>query len=189
MSPRAADREAEHDKYAAAYQLERYRMGGNRHADAVRNLADLPSRGSYLDVSCGRGEMLAAADRLGYAPIQGTEIVPALLGPRVIRAEAHALPFPDRSWDVVTLFDVLEHLLPGDDAAACREIRRVARKHLLFTASNRLSTLPDGTELHINRRAYAEWEECFRIWFAPARVRVAPCRIAYERSPMWRVDL
>jgi len=189
MTTLAAGRQAEHQKYVAAYQLDAYRMHGNRRADAERNLADLPSRGSYLDVGCGRGEMLAYARQLGFSPVQGTEVVPALLGPRVIRAEAHALPFPDRSVDVVTLFDVLEHLLPGDDEAACREIKRVARRHLLFTASNRDSRLPDGTELHINRRPYAEWEACFRAWFAPAGVRVAPCRIAYERSPMWRIDL
>jgi len=185
----AEARVVEHDKYAAAYRLDNYRMGGNRFFDAARNLAALPSRGSYLDVGCGRGEMLAEAKRLGFAPIQGVDVVPALMGPHVMRAEAYALPFADKSWDVVTLFDVLEHLLPGDDEAACRELHRVARRHLLFTANNHSSTLPDGTELHINRRPYAEWEACFRDWFAPAVVRVAPGRITYERSPMWRIDL
>ena len=184
-------RKREHEKYAVAYSAEKYRMGPQRMHDAMRNLADLPCRGSYLDVGCGRGEMLDYAERrLKFASVQGVEVVPNLIdGVRVVRAEGHALPFPDKSFDVVTLFDVIEHLLPDDDEAVCRELLRVARQHILLTANNQESTLPDGTQLHINKRPYPEWERLFTEWFAPATVRVAPCRITYAVSPMWRVDL
>lgn len=187
---RAVRRSVEYDKYSRAYRIEDYRMGGLRMQDAIRNLADLPCRGSYLDVGCGRGEMLRHAELLKFEKARGVEVVPALAdGERVLFAEGFALPFPDKSWDVVTLFDVIEHVLPGDDELLVRELARVARRHVLITANNMSSLLPDGTELHINRRPHAEWQALFTEWFAPARVAVAPCEIAYEVSPMWRVDL
>jgi ubiquinone/menaquinone biosynthesis C-methylase UbiE len=183
-------RQAEYAKYERAYTIESYRMGGLRQQDAIRNLADLPCRGSYLDVGCGRGEMLRHAALMHFKPVCGVEVVPALVdGDRVIRAEAHALPYADQSFDVVTLFDVIEHVLPGDDELIVRELARVARRHVLITANSQRSTLPDGTELHINRRPYDEWARLFAEWFAPARLSVAPCEILYEVSPMWRVDL
>jgi len=42
-----------------------------------------------------------------------------------VLADGYRLPFRDESYDLVCLFDVLEHL--DDDAAALREVRRVLR--------------------------------------------------------------
>ena len=98
----------EHAKYVRAYQANNYGMGWSRMMDAVADLVELPDRGSYLDVGCGRGEMLAHATALGFEPVQGTEIVPSLIdGARVVRAEVHELPFKDLKFDVVSLFDVI----------------------------------------------------------------------------------
>lgn len=181
-------RAAEHAKYRRAYTAQpNYRMGQRRMMDAVRDLAALPCRGSYLDVSCGRGEMLGHAKRLGFSPIQGTEIVPELIGGNVVRAEVHALPFPDKSFDVVTLFDVIEHLIPGDDELACRELARVARKHILLTANNRPACNKAGDDLHINRRPYEQWDALFRAWF-PGKVTWIKGRRHFV-SEGWRVDL
>lgn len=183
-------RQAEHAKYVRAYQQQpRYRMKAERRADAVADLKALPGRGAYLDVSCGRGDMLDEARRLGFDPVQGTEIVPALIdGKRVVRAEVHALPFADKTFDVATLFDVIEHLIPGDDERACRELARVARRHVVLTANNRPSFNKAGDDLHINRRPYDEWDRLFRNWFAPARVTWIKGARHYI-SEGWRVDL
>jgi 2-polyprenyl-3-methyl-5-hydroxy-6-metoxy-1,4-benzoquinol methylase len=181
-------RAAEHAKYRRAYALNpNYRMKRERMADAVNDLRDLPSRGAYLDVSCGRGEMLAVAAELGFAPVQGTEIVPDLIGGAVVRAEVHDLPFADRSFDVVTMFDVIEHLISGDDRAACEEMARVASRHILITANNRPSFNKAGDDLHINKRPYEEWDRLFREWF-PGAVIWIKGRRAYV-SEAWRVDL
>lgn len=182
-------RAAEIAKYVRSYGgLPNYRMGDRRMLDAVRELGALPCRGSYLDVSCGRGEMLAHAARLGFAPAQGTEVVPELVrAERVVYAEVHALPFEDASFDVVTLFDVIEHLIPGDDEAACRELARVARKHVLLTANNRPSVNPQtGDDLHINKRAYEDWDALFRGWF-PGKVTWLGSEAYFSQA--WRVDL
>jgi ubiquinone/menaquinone biosynthesis C-methylase UbiE len=182
-------RAAEHAKYHRAYALNpKYRMKAERMADAVNDLRALPCRGSYLDVSCGRGEMLARAKELGFGQVAGTEIVPALIdGETVVRAEVHDLPFADRSFEVVTMFDVIEHLIPGDDRAACEEMARVASKHVILTANNKPSFNKAGDDLHINKRPYEEWDRLFRSWF-PGTVTWIRGKRAYV-SEAWRVDL
>ena len=184
--PASIVRAQEFAKYESVYRIEDYRMGDRRKADAKDDLAALPCRGAYLDVGCGRGEMLAYADELGFASVHGTEIVSYLIGGRVLGGEAHALPFGDDSMDVASLFDVIEHLVPGDDEAVCREMARVATRHILLTANNAPSRSL-GVELHINRRPYDEWDALFRRWFSCARVtRLGPGRFPSGR---WRIDL
>jgi len=180
-------RRAEHAKYVRAYASATYGMGEVRRRCAVEDLAAL-ARGSYLDVGCGRGEMLVHADVMGFWPVLGAEIVPALIdGGRVVWAEAHALPFNDDNFDVATMFDVIEHLVPGDDEAACRELARIARRHIIVTASNLRSFSEAGDDLHINRRPYDDWDALFRTWFAPGNVMRLPSRNPISET--WRVDL
>jgi ubiquinone/menaquinone biosynthesis C-methylase UbiE len=183
-------RAAEHAKYVDVYAKQpAYRMKVQRRADAVNDLKRLRTRGAYLDVSCGRGDMLTEAIRLGFSPVHGTEIVPQLIdGQRVVRAEVHSLPFSDKSFDVVTMFDVIEHLIPGDDEAACREMVRVARKHIILTANNRPSFSKAGADLHINKRPYPEWDRLFTKWFAPGAVTWIKGHRHYV-SEAWRIDL
>ena len=183
-------RHAEHAKYVRAYQHPKYRMKLERRADAVRDLAALPVRGSYLDVACGQGDMLDEAARLGFAPVQGTEIVPSLIdGKRVVYAEVHKLPFTTKTFDLVTMFDVIEHLIPGDDEKACRELARVARRHIVLTANNRPSFNRDGDDLHINKRPYQAWDWLFHEWFAPAKVTWLRSPERQYVSEAWRIDL
>lgn len=179
----------EHEKYVRAYQIKNYAMGDGRKRDAIKNLSALPVRGSYLDVGCGRGEMVDYAASIGFNPVWGVDVVPALIHNCVIYGEAHDLPFPDKSFDVATLFDVIEHLVPGDDEAACKELLRVARRHILLTANSGNSFLPDGTQLHINQRPRQEWDRLFAEWFAPGKAYRLQGPIHYPNSPSWRVDL
>src|SRR5262245_61808815 len=74
LSASTERRAAEHAKYVRAYASANYGMGDARRHSAVADLAALP-RGSYLDVGCGRGEMIAEALRLGFIPCDGTEVV------------------------------------------------------------------------------------------------------------------
>jgi SAM-dependent methyltransferase len=181
-------RAAEFAKYDRAYTEPGYRMKGDRLADAKRDLAELPCRSSYLDVSCGRGDMLREAEALGFSAVQGTEIVSDLISPpRIVYAQAHELPFGDRSFAVVSLFDVIEHLLPGDDEAACKELLRVAQRHILLTANNRPSFNKAGDDLHINKRPYDIWDGLFREWFDGCTVT----RLTGRKyvSEAWRIDL
>jgi SAM-dependent methyltransferase len=181
-------RKAEHAKYLRAYDLNpNYRMKAQRMADAVNDLAALPCRGSYLDVSCGRGEMPERAKELGFNRVTGTEIVPELLRPNVFYSEVHEIRLVTNYAEVATMFDVIEHLIPGDDERACKELARVASKHVILTANNKPSFNKAGDDLHINKRPYEEWDALFKEWF--------PGKVTWLRgvrnyvSEGWRVDL
>lgn len=183
-----ASRRFEHEKYVTCYQDRNYRMGMRRKQAAISDLSKLPRRGSYLDVSTGRGEMLREAYALGFTPTHGTEIVPVLIdNTNVFHAEAHDLPFADDAFDVVTMLDVIEHLIPGDDELAVREILRVAKHHILVAACAGPSKHGRGVELHINQRSYDEWDQLFGHWFAPHKVTWL--KGGNRISETWRVDL
>ncbi len=161
-------REAEISKYQQCYRSADYRMGSRRrnHVDlALRTL----ERGSLLDVGCGRGETLRMAEELGFTDVRGLEAVDYLCdGHRVVNGLAHVIPFPDKSFDTVTMFDVIEHLVPQDTDAVCSELERVAKKHILLTVHNG-SSKHNNVELHINRKdSYQQWFEYFTQKFSGA---------------------
>ena len=80
--PTEAERAVEREKYVHVYDAmgDKYGMGAARMEDAKDDLRWAQARGaqSYLDVGCGRGEMLDFAEGLGYLEASGTEIVPEL---------------------------------------------------------------------------------------------------------------
>ena len=86
--------------------------------------------GCLVDVGSGTGALLEAMSPLADRAI-GVESDPVPLrigrerGLDVREAPADRLPLPDESVDVLTAFDVLEHL--PDDVAAASEFRRVLR--------------------------------------------------------------
>lgn len=148
-------RTAERLKYEDAYRLESYRMGEERRRRAAALIGALPHRGRLLDVGTGRGELLEDAERLGYEA-QGTEVVEYLCNERVTWAEGRALPFEAGEFDVVTCFDVLEHVLPQDTAETLTELARVTGKVLLCSIAT-YSHVHQGVELHPNRRTAEGW--------------------------------
>lgn len=154
-------RKIEFAKYDRAYQLEHYRMGKQRHIQAVEALQrcfDADQKvANYLDVGTGRGEMLRDAQRIGYRDTIGTEVVSSLIDGQIVRyAQAHALPFDESEYDVVSILDVLEHLVIGDEILALRECYRVARKFVIMTTNDRPSFNGED-DLHINKRPCDEW--------------------------------
>jgi len=158
-------------RYERAYQNPAYRLGDRRQQHIKLHLNRIP-KGSLLDVSTGRGEVLGMAEQAGHGPVAGTEAVSYLCdGERVRHALAHDLPFATDSFDTVTMFDVMEHLLPEDTRAVCAELRRVARNRILMTIHNGPSSFGGEGDLHINRRAtYAAWHAELQDCFWPFRV-------------------
>lgn len=186
----SAARTDEKRKYIDAYTDPRYGMGSKRFEDASEELRNCPYRSSYLDVGCGRGEMLRyARNNLKVAYVRGVECVPELAKEfNVVEGDATDLPFDNNSFELVTMFDVLEHLLPGDDELACKELQRVGLKMVVITACN-LSHIFRGVELHINRRPYDEWDGLIRQWFDEAKTVTGPIPAARFPNAVWRIAL
>jgi|ERR1043166_3117699 SAM-dependent methyltransferase len=87
-------------------------------------------RARILDVGCGTGANLLLLSQFGEA--EGVDVSPDALRfcrerglHNVNLGAAESLPYADQEFDLVTAFDVVEHL--DDDVAALREMRRVLR--------------------------------------------------------------
>ena len=97
-----------------------------------------PDVGLLMDVGAGDGEFVLEASRPGrfvMAVERSTEALAHLRVPAV-RASADALPVRERSADIVTACEVLEHLPFGVFEEVCREIPRIARQYILVTVPN-----------------------------------------------------
>lgn len=177
-------RERELSKYALAYQEDDYGMTKERYDGIDKLIAALPVRGSYLDVSTGRGETMLLAKEHGFAVVKGTETVEALCNDQVVRAVLPSIPFPDKEFQVVSLIEVIEHLVPEDVEPALKELERLASHHILISAAVR-DCYVGGVNLHPSARPLEAWEALFtRLW--GSRVyRVGNL----GSSPAWRVDL
>jgi hypothetical protein len=73
------------------------------------------------------------------------------------------IPFADNSFDLITCFDVMEHLELEDARVLTREIRRVAapKALIMFNISLRDSSVRDinGDSVHRSILTPGEWDE------------------------------
>jgi len=83
-----------------------------------------------LEIGCGAGGMLPGLAR--YGAVHGLDVAHDYVRyckergfDRVLTGSGYALPFPDQSFDLIALFDTIEHI-PDDDAAMA-EVLRVLR--------------------------------------------------------------
>ena len=94
-------------------------------------LGGRPGRALVLDAGCGTGLNLRALSRFGAAV--GIDLAPEAIafcrerGARAARASLLALPFPEKTFDAVTSFDVVYHAWVTDDRAAVAEMARVLK--------------------------------------------------------------
>ena len=89
------------------------------------------NRGRLLDLGCGVGGFLAPLKDMGF-DVYGADMDMESLQYCVDRGftqcaqmDSYDLPFADNSFDVVTMFDAIEHV--EDDYKAMREVARILR--------------------------------------------------------------
>ena len=180
--------ERERAKYERAYREPRYKMGDARLRDARSDMVFAAEQGcwTHLDVGCGRGEMLDYGKELGML-CSGVEIVPELVARRedvVCGGAAEIVElFGRNTFDLVTCFDVLEHLPIDEETRALQAIRDVAKRCAVVTANN-LPSRHGNDVLHINLRPYDEWNQIIRTVFAGWHVEW----IKTTASPTWRMS-
>lgn len=119
-------REIEKKKYVALYK-ERPSYGDFDHSRVIRGeIVDL-SPESIIDVGCGGGQFVLWCKSRGIFA-RGVDIA----SPFDCVAPAHDLPFEDDSFDYLTAFDMLEHLVEEDVENVLEEFNRVATKGFVF---------------------------------------------------------
>jgi SAM-dependent methyltransferase len=108
------------------------------HYGAFVRFASKHAGQKILDLGCGYGAYSLALLKQGRSCV-GCDVNVQYLkaasasGLPVIAAEG-SLPFPDKSFDTVLLFEVIEHVLPIE--AILKEAFRVARQNVLVTVPN-----------------------------------------------------
>jgi len=108
-----------------------------------------------LDYGCGDGEVTQELARATGAAVVGADISQVAVEAcrrRGLRAEklefGRTLPFGDRSFDLVFMTEVIEHLV--DPAGALKEVRRILKPHgYLILSTPNLACLPNRLLLMI----------------------------------------
>lgn len=146
-----------------AHELKKYRYlarnnpsyGASCHG---RDAIDLimkwqPKR--VLDCGCGRNGFKDLMKPHGVEVVGVDNAFPEA----DVSAPIYALPFQDGSFDTVTAFDVLEHVLPEDVDVSLAEMARVAKggKFCLSIAYTPSKTLVGGENLHPTVRNETWW--------------------------------
>jgi len=90
-----------------------------------------PSTASWLDVGCGRGELLQKGAG-AFSEVCGCDVSPEMLNAPhglnvVVQADPTRLPYPDRKFDLITAVCVYHHVVPTDRPGLTAEIARVLR--------------------------------------------------------------
>jgi hypothetical protein len=183
-------REEELAKYDVIYNSDpEYRSTQKRLAGVRRALESVYAPNlSYLDVSCGRGETLDLARSVGFESVSGTETVRSLVESRADVTEA-VLPdtrLPGKCADVVSLIEVIEHLVPDDVEPALRELERLARKYIIISAATSPS-FHNFVSLHPSARPEREWDALLRKTYPSAEVARLP--YDFHPSPAWIITL
>jgi len=134
--------------YAAWYRTPRGAWIGTTEFSLLRRLVDLGARETVLDVGCGTGYFTTLFARETAGMVVGLD--PNLEWLRYAAREgapnlvwsggkAEALPFPERSFDVVLSVTALCFI--EDQLAALREMLRVCRRRFALGLLNRHSLL------------------------------------------------
>lgn len=144
---------------AAELRLHRFKrtMGLARVAKVLGVLRGVQPD-TLLDIGSGRGAFLwPLLDAMPFLPVAATDTLPhrvtdlqavrdgGIATLRAQHADATALPFADRSFDVVTMLEVLEHI--PDTERALSEVCRVAERFVVLSVPSKADTNPEHIHL------------------------------------------
>ena len=128
-------------------------------------LKDIPVDASFLEVGCNTGNQLLLLQQMGFSNLSGIELQPYALeiaksrcqGVNLEQGSVLALPFADKSFDVVYTSGVLIHISPDDLPRAMGEIHRCAKTYIWGMEYYS----PDVTEVNYRSHAGLLWKMDF----------------------------
>lgn len=126
--------------------------------DSIKKFVLPPAQA--LEVGCGTGNISSFLSSKGYL-VTGCELYREALdmawpGFIKVQSDSNSLPFRDNSFDIVGLFDVLEHF--EDETAPIKEALRVVRKGgiIAVTVPARTELWSQADELSLHKRRYTK---------------------------------
>lgn len=139
--------------------------------------------GSVLDIGCGTGRFLEFAKTQGWETT-GLELcaevgreTAARLGTQVYLGSVFDAELPKESFDVVTMFDCVEHLEdPVRALAICRRVLKPGGV-LIITTPN----FQGVGRLMLGPQAYGIWPDTHIIYFGPRSLRFALRQAKFDR--------
>jgi len=146
----------ERDKYLWIYNESGNRSYGKRnHGRGAYDIILELRPETLLDVGCGKGDLVE------WAKIKGIDSTGLDFASGYgVQADLLNIPFFDNTFDVVTAFDVLEHLRPEDLDKGLKELYRVAKYYWILSIGygrSRIKT-PDGMmQLHMITTKDKKW--------------------------------
>jgi ubiquinone/menaquinone biosynthesis C-methylase UbiE len=108
-----------------------------------RQVLKLIPKGKVLDVGCGEGITTRKMGAIGMDLDQGD-----------VKGSVYKIPFPDDTFDAVTLLDVIEHL--DHPVTALKEIKRVLRP-----GGRLILMFPNDTAFFLARVLCGKWTAAF----------------------------
>ncbi len=121
---------------------------------------------NLLDIGTGRGVFLwPLLDAFPHLPVTCIDFLDYRVADlqavhaggvrrlQAVHGDVIALPFADRSFDVVTMLEVLEHV--PETRKALAEVRRVARRFLIFSVPSKEDNNPEHIHLFDQRQIRA----------------------------------
>ncbi len=146
-------------EYVAFYQKVRSRTEGrptDMNAASLRHILKNTDAASetLLDVGCGKGYLLKTLLTEKNYKLTGCEIHNHLGDMNVdfVSGFAENLPFPDKSFDIVTCTHTIEHIINIQEAI--KELKRVAKKQLIIVTP---------------KQKYYFYTLDLHVWFFPAK--------------------
>ena len=148
------------------------------HLKFARVCASMGSYGSHLDIACGPGTLIGTL--ASHSPSVGVDIAPDQIryaertygtpDHRFEQIEEGTLPFPEATYDIVTLLDVIEHLTENEANQLLLETHRVLRPggRVLIGTPNFASLWP-AVEWFVNRLGEVSYEHQHILHFDPQR--------------------